>query len=72
MADVRAVIRRLEKERNHLRSQIDRLQEAMTILSAVGSRDRRRGKRHLSPSARRRIAAAQKARWAQWRAKRKR
>lgn len=54
-----------------LDAEIERLQRARDALSGLGGngrrgRGRRGGKRNLSPAARRRIAAAQKARWAKW------
>lgn len=50
-------------------SEIERLQKARDLLTGIGSgtgRRRRGGKRRLSPAARSRIAAAQRARWAKW------
>jgi len=52
-----------------LDAEIERLQRATNALSGPSSnghrgRRGRGGKRNLSPAARRRIAAAQKARWA--------
>lgn len=54
-----------------LDAEIERLQRARDLLNGLGAgngrRGRRRGgRRQLSPAARNRIAAAQKARWAKW------
>jgi len=51
-----------------LDQEIERLQRARDLLSGLGSdgRGRRGGRRNLSPAARKRIADAQKTRWAKW------
>jgi hypothetical protein len=67
MADLKAVLKELEQERN-------RLDEAIRVIRGLAGgqlRSGRIGKRRLSPAARKRIAAAQKARWAKWKAQRK-
>ena len=72
MTDLVAVLVQLKKER----AQLDK---AITALSGVAqsnprtpSSNRKRGRRTLSVAARKRIGAAQRARWAAWKAKRKR
>ena len=64
MADLDAVLVQLKEER----AKLDRAIEA---LSGAGSKSSKanRGKRNLSVAARKRIAAAQRARWAKWKAK---
>ena len=64
MADLRAVVEQLKAERT-------KLDKAITALSGLdGSSNRAvRGKRKLSAAARARIAAAQRARWAKFKAK---
>jgi hypothetical protein len=65
MTDLRAVVEQLKTERA-------RRDRAITALSSVvGGKERkgRRGKRRLSAAARKRIADAQRARWAKIRAK---
>jgi hypothetical protein len=57
--------KRLEQELRQVRAAIAALQGASNNGSSMTAR---RSGRKLSASARRRIAAAQKARWAQWRA----
>jgi hypothetical protein len=67
MTDLGAVLAKLKKER----AQLDR---AITALSGVVRRISvapHNNKRKLSAAARKRIAAAQRARWAAWKAKQK-
>jgi cell division protein FtsB len=68
IAALKAETKQLEQELKQLRSAITALQGASN--NGRGITARLYG-RTLSASARRRIAAAQKARWAKWRAKRK-
>ena len=64
MTDLGAVLAQLKKER-------DKLDRAITALSGVtgGKTGGRTGKRRLSAAARKRIADAQRARWAKYKAK---
>lgn len=63
MTDLGAVIAQLKKER-------DKLDRAIAALSGVGGKSGgRTGKRRMSAAARKRIAEAQRARWAKVRAK---
>jgi len=64
MADLDAVLEQLKEER----AKLDR---AIAALSGVGSNSSKanRGRRTLSVAARKRIAAAQRARWAKWKAR---
>ncbi len=60
----------------HLREERERITQVIAALEAIshnGGSRKRAGveKRVLSPAARKRIAAAQKARWAKWRKKQK-
>jgi len=67
MSTIQSAIRELEAER-------DRINAALNALYGIGKSGRGRprgGRRHLSPAARQRIAAAQKARWAKWKAGKK-
>jgi hypothetical protein len=67
---LKAENKRLEQELRQVRAAIAALQGASNNGSSMTTR---RSGRKLSASARRRIAAAQKTRWAKWRAaKRKR
>ena len=66
MTELSAVLAQLKKER-------DRLDRAIAALSGVAAGVHRgvSGKRKLSAAARQRIANAQRARWAKFRAKKK-
>jgi len=70
MANISVVLAQLRQER-------DTLNEAIAALEGISTRGRsamvnsRRAKRALSLAGRRRIAAAQKARWAKWRKQKK-
>ncbi|MBV8476814.1 MAG: hypothetical protein JO266_11055 [Acidobacteria bacterium] len=60
----------LRGERSRLVRELQRIDEAISVLSGLGKGGRRRGgKRSLSPAARKRIADAQRARWAKWKVK---
>ena len=79
MATLHRAVKELESERSRLEKELERVNAALSALSGlngVGSDRERRGaggrrtvrpQRHMSASARRRIAAAQKARWAKLR-----
>ena len=62
---IKAETKQLEQELKQLRSAITALQDASNNGRGITAR---LSGRKLSASARRRIAAAQKARWAKWRA----
>ena len=65
MTDLRAVVEQLKKER-------DKLDRAISALSGItGGGGGGHGRRRLSAAARERIAAAQRARWAKFKAKKK-
>lgn len=71
MANLSQVVKQLHAERKKVQSELSRLDAAIGALS--GSSTMRNGssrpRRVLSVSARKRIAAAQRARWAKWKAK---
>ncbi len=69
-------VRELRTERARVAERLDKLDEAIAALRTLTGSGRRIrlgrtrvGKRHLSAAARRKIAAAQRARWAKWKAK---
>ena len=72
MPNVTAVLQQLESERTVVQAQLKQLDSALQVLEGLNGagsgRRRRGGPRHLSAAARNRIAAAQKARWAKWKA----
>lgn len=74
MANFGRVLRNLRQERDHAQREVERLDQAISVLEGLSSRDhmgRRRGpgrprkaRRGMSAAGRARIAAAQRARWA--------
>lgn len=72
MANLNAVLKQLQYERDDLQHQIRRLDSALHVLSGLDHSGRGRGgRRNVSAAGRARIAAAQRARWAAWKAKHK-
>jgi hypothetical protein len=73
MPNLTNVIRQLRKERDQARKRIEQLDEALKALTGVGGLNKKighaqtsGGRRTMSAAARKRIAAAQRARWAKW------
>ena len=62
------MVTQLRRERARVARELERLDSA---LAALNGGSRKTVKRVLSASARKRIAAAQKKRWAAWKAKQK-
>lgn len=78
MANLANVVQQLRKERDQSHRRIEQLDEALKALGSLsGSRRRTNraqvsGKRRtMSAAARKRIAAAQRERWAKWKAARR-
>lgn len=81
MTSLATVVQQLRKERNQMQKRIAQLDQALRALTGVGgtggsnrkhSRAQPSGKRRtMSAAARKRIAAAQRARWAKWKAAQK-
>ncbi len=79
MLNLTKAVRQLRKEREQARRRLEQLDTALKALSGVGGLNRgtvrnrtKSGKRRpMSAAARKRIAAAQRARWAKWKAARK-
>jgi hypothetical protein len=81
MATIDRAVKELQSERSRLEKQLEHVDAALSALSNLNSRGRGRGlrrmagrrtvrpQRHMSAAARRRIAAAQRARWAKLKAK---
>lgn len=65
MTDLGAVLEQLRQER----AKLDKAIEALSGVVGSSSGKPARAKRILSPAARRRIAAAQRARWAKFKAR---
>ena len=75
MLNLNAAARQLKMERDQTRIKLEQLDAALKALGGVGGLSRRSvpsgtsGRRRImSAAARKRIAAAQRARWAKWRA----
>jgi hypothetical protein len=76
MAALGAVLKQLKRERVGAERDLRKLTQAIRALAKLAAKDSkkagkvvRRGRRNLSLAARRKIAAAQKARWAKVREK---
>jgi|HubBroStandDraft_6_1064221.scaffolds.fasta_scaffold439519_2 hypothetical protein len=74
MSDFSGVIQQLQNQKTAIESQLQRVNAAVAALKGIGktATGRMSSRRVMSASARRRIAAAQKTRWAKWRAMKKR
>lgn len=74
MSNLTKVVERLEEERNQAQRRVEQLDEALKALTGLSGVRRHSsaqsfGKgRTMSAAARKRIAAAQRARWAKWKA----
>ena len=74
MSNLANVVQQLKVERDQAQRRLEQLDQALQALGGLsglrrsGSRGRIRKRRTMSAAARRRIAAAQRARWAKWRA----
>ena len=66
--NVNGLVKRLKKERDHVAKQLAGLEAALSAF--VGVKPTRK-RRKLSAKARAKIAAAQRKRWAAWKAKQK-
>jgi ABC-type proline/glycine betaine transport system ATPase subunit len=80
MSNFTKVVQSLKEERDQAQRRIEQLDEALKALTGLGVRGtaRRRGpaqesrkRRTMSVAARKRIAAAQRARWARWKVARR-
>jgi hypothetical protein len=73
MANLTEAVKQLEQERSRMAGQVERLDKAIVVLRRLAhssgasvSRKPLRKKQTMSVAGRRRIAAAQRARWAKW------
>lgn len=82
MSNLAKAVQQLRKERDQARRRVEQLDEALKALGSLGGFRGRVGKvgrtqtlgkkrRTMSASARKQIAAAQRARWAKWKAARR-
>ena len=68
MTTFKRVMKELHKEKSRIESELGRIDQALNALQRLGKREVKKV-RKLSAAARRRIAAAQRLRWAKLRAK---
>ena len=79
MLNLANVVRQLKMERDQARRKPEQLNAALKVLGSLGGVSRRLGdgqtagkkRRTISAAARKRIVAAQRARWAKWKAARR-
>ena len=77
MANLDNVLQQLRQEHNQAQSHIEKLKEAISVIEGLAGRSTgaaangTRPRRTMSAVARRRIARAQKARWAKFRSQQK-
>jgi hypothetical protein len=73
MANLIGVLKQLQLQKDGLERNISRLDLALKVLGGLdgAGTSSRGGRRNMSASSRRRIAMAQKKRWAKWRVKHK-
>ena len=64
MANLSAVVQQLKKERANAQRVVGRLDAALKALTHLGSGNSSSRRRKMSAAGRKRIAAAQRARWA--------
>jgi hypothetical protein len=70
MIKVSAIVKQLQQQRNGIATQENQIDRAIMTLSRLHTW-KGQSKRRLSTAARERIAAAQRARWAKWKRKKK-
>ena len=72
MANLSSILKQLKKERDRVERQLSGLNAALTAFANVYSDGKpRRKRRKMSAKSRAKIAAAQRARWAKFRARKK-
>jgi hypothetical protein len=69
MANLHAVFKQLKREQKRAQKELARLEEAVSTFKKLLGKRAARVQRTLSAAARKKIAAAQRARWAKFRAK---
>jgi hypothetical protein len=76
MANLAKVVQQLRNERNQAQNRLEQVDAALKALTGLNSGRGKSNRAHadggrrrpMSPAARKRIAAAQRARWAKWKA----
>jgi hypothetical protein len=74
MANIADTVKELEQERSRLAGEVRKLDKAIAVLrklggSPFGAQKTAKKRRPMSAAARRKIGAAQRARWAKWKQK---
>jgi|SRR5208337_895909 len=69
MAGLLKILATLKAERERLQQDLKKLDSAVLALESLTKKTPGKGQRKMSYGARRKIAAAQKARWAKWKTK---
>jgi len=64
MPNLEAILQQLHQERTRAQSELERLNQAISALEGASIGRPTRGRKSLSPDARKRIAEAQRRRWA--------
>jgi len=74
MADLSSILKQLKQERDRVERQLSGLNAVLRAFACVyrGTTKPTRKRRKMSVAARKKIAAAQRARWAKWKAGKKR
>ena len=75
MPNLRGIVRELKTQRDRAQREVEQLNAALMALGSLGNMNGRsrqvraaKKRRPMSAAARKRIAAAQRARWARWKA----
>jgi hypothetical protein len=71
MSSLNHVLSALQSEQKILERQLERVKRAVAVLRGLGGQSRWGPRKGMSAKARASIAAAQRARWAKWRAAKK-
>jgi hypothetical protein len=71
MGSTSGIVKQLKKERDQVKKQLSGLNAAISAFVSVYAGAKPKRRRKISAKARAKIAAAQRKRWAVWKAKRK-
>jgi hypothetical protein len=71
MSSLNHILSALQSEQKLVERHLQQVRKAVAVLGGLGGRNRKGPRRGMSAKARASIAAAQRARWAKWRAAKK-
>jgi hypothetical protein len=78
MPNLSGIVQQLKAQRDRAQQEVERLEAALLALGSLGNRNGRlrrvraiKKRKPLSTAARKKIAAAQRARWAKWKVARR-